>query len=567
MYSRRRSSIVNGIDKSATKFLFETHKISIIGKKNPSQIGNQGKPLVLNSATDHPADGRPNIYIPLEPIEFKDVDPLLSPDDDPRDEKHQSSIVPSEENENLSGIVKHYKYLEKPFTASEIPRMLGDLFGLIPIGLLIALPQLETSLLNTLGFIILNQVHQNEHEAYLVFYLLLKALFYKTFVLSLESILTITISQAFGQTEDKSIGKRYMSQALLLFTLYTVLFYVPLMLLGGPVFEICGFSHELAHNFKILALKCLCSDILEALRSFINGYCNSQEIEGVFAILSWVNLIPSIILSMVLGVTFGMGINGWIIGRTTFQFLNTASFLFIYFTKTDPNSRGLCDLSEVCIEFGGFACRTASFTIGMSFEILAAEVNTIFNALSNDNHQIAAFGAIMNILYFTFDFSGGFMIAGRTRLNYLLGTGFHVAAKKVTIMLLCAESVLATILGVIMYFLRHQLSGLFASEDPIQGGYMLKLIMLYCFFIQLDLLYGTVMMLCRSTNHVTYYNVVSFGVLIANFVTCCYLRLYTNATCVSYFISLYACFTLALLLFAGKVLAADWSKVELLVDA
>ena len=566
MYSRRRSSIVNWVDQYANRFLLEKH-ISMIGKKNPSQIMKKGRPLFLDTATEHPADRSPNIYIPLEPIYLNDVDPLTRPETGPRDEKHPSTILATEENENLSGILNYYKYLENPITSSEITKVLFDLFLLIPIGMLIALPQLETSLLNTLGFIILNQVHQNEHEAYLVFYLLLKTLFYKTFIVSIESILTITISQAFGQTEDKSIGKRYMSQAVLLLALYTILFYIPLMLLGGPVFEMCGFSHELAHNFKILALKCLCSDILEALRSLITGYCNSQEIEGVFAILSWVNLIPSIILSLVLGVNFGMGIDGWIIGRTTFQFLNTASFLFIYFTKTDPNSRGLCAPSEVCIEFGDFACSTAGFAIGVSFEMLAAEINTIFNALSNDNHQIAAFGAMFNMLYITFDFSGGFMIAGRTRINYLLGAGFHVAAKRVTIMLLCAESFLAAFLGVIIYFMRYQIAGLFASEDPIQEGYMVKLIVLYCFFIQLDLLYGTAMMLCSCTNHMTYYNVVSFAVLLANFVTCCYLRLYTDATCVSYFSSLYACFSLALLLLAFKVLAADWSKIELLVDS
>ena len=475
--------------------------------------------------------------------------------------------MPEEDGDEMSQIVEKYMYLQQPLSKPQLWRFAGDVLGIILTGTIIALPQLELSLLNTLGFLILNKVNKNEDEAYFAFYLLLKALFYRTVTISLESCLTIAASQSFSQNSNKAIGKRYMTQTLFLFAAYTAIFYFPLVFFSPQWLGLLGFGPDLAENCKQLAIKNLCADILESVRSFIMGYCNSQEIEGIFAILSWVNLIPSVILSFVLGLNYDMGIDGWIIGKTVFQFLNTASFFVVYLTKTAPSSRGLCSLSDMWIGIVDFAQTTFGFCIGLTFEILSVEIGTVFNARGNNTHQIAALGAVMNLLYFLFDFSVGFMVACRTRLNYMLGTGYYTAAKKIAIMTLLGQTTVAIVIGSGLYIFRYQVAGLYASHDSVQAEYTVKLVALYSVFIQADIHYSTITMLCRSTNHVGFYigSFFTFSVL-ANTAICWYLRFVVDADCVSFFIALYSCFFASIFSCLLRVLFFDWRKIELMAS-
>lgn len=466
-----------------------------------------------------------------------------------------------------SEIVTNYKYLQQPLTCSQTVRLIIDSLLLIPLGVLMSLPLLVESVMALLGYFILNQGKMNTVISYLAFYVMMTTVIYNPFVGAANAVLTISCCQSFGQSDDKSVGKRYLTQTLFLLVLYTGIIYVPLIMISPSLMAMVGVDHDLVQNSKTIALKCLCVEVLEAFKYFITGYCNSQEIEKIFSVLSFVNLVPSVFICLLFGIHFEMGIDGWIIGRTIFSILDTASYLVVYYTQTSPSSRGLCSLRELWIELPEFINKTASLMLSFFFEILSLEIGTFMTSLTNSIPQIAAFGSATCIMGLSFHLSWGFMAVGRTRINYLIGRALFSAAKKMAAMILFAQSVWACIIGLGLYIFRAPVQGFFASNDQQQAAYLEKMLVFYCVFVQADVLYSTVMLLCRSTNQIAFSTAAYFVCCVClNFGINYYLLIYQHADCLAFYVTLYACLFAALFVCCVRVFSLNWSKIQMLMD-
>ena len=464
-----------------------------------------------------------------------------------------------------SSIIEAFKHLEMPFTIGQLPSFLSDTLKIMFHGLVTAVGGLEAPLMNAIGFFILDQTGNSTDQAAFCLYIPFRAICYSSITFAIDSVLTISACQGFSDKSDKSIGKRCMTQALFLFLLYTCIVYLPLVLNLRTLFGILGIEDSVASSCERLSLKNLCSDFVQFIVSFIASYCYSQEIEGVFVIISWGLLVPSAGLCLILGFYFEMGFDGFIIGKTVYQLLALAACLYVYFTMTHKSSRGLCSFKEMWGTLSNFTCSTIQIWVGCILEIIGFEINTLFNASNNGEAQIAALGSVTNLVYFIADFGLGFMIAGRTRMNYLLGAGYVTAAKKVGLMIILSETFMAGIFGIVLYIFRYQVVKFYANHDKVQAEYLLNLLILYCLLVQIDIHYNTSTMLCRSTNQNTFCvaSYIFFSVVI-NAGVCWYLASYTEASCIAYFLAMYACLLGSTALCIARVFWIDWKDVELI---
>ena len=206
------------------------------------------------------------------------------------------------------------------------------------------------------------------------------------------------------------------------------------------------------------------------------------------------------------------------------------------------------------------------FTVGNLFEWVGWEVNTYFNALTHDKVQIAAVGAMMNVVYFVFDIGGGFMASGRSRINILLGGGHFKVAKKLACILLIAALLTSAILGSTLYFTRNRLAPLLAGLNETGLGYLLRLMALYSIFMVIDIFYMILAGLSRSTNHVAF-SATTIGLFcfVLNAALCVWIRSRAAVVCAPNFISMYLCSLTAIFICLVKILTFDWSQISLLI--
>lgn len=199
------------------------------------------------------------------------------------------------------------------------------------------------------------------------------------------------------------------------------------------------------------------------------------------------------------------------------------------------------------------------------FAVLGWEIGTFFIALNNDDSQIAAFSSMINSAAFIWDINFGFQVYVRTRVNHLLGVRKFDAAKRLGLKVIGGESLLAAMLGLLFFVLRHQIASIYASDHPRQYDYMISLISLYAFFILADMNIVTIFVICRSINHAVFLNIimvlfVAGGGLASN----CVLHFAFEADCVVIYVSNYVCMIIALAICIVKLASFNWKKVVLL---
>ena len=244
--------------------------------------------------------------------------------------------------------------------------------------------------------------------------------------------------------------------------------------------------------------------------------------------------------------------------------LNSITFLAVYYTKTHPATRGFASIKEASKGLGAFARDGLTFWISNVFEWSGWEICGYYNALSHDNNQISAFSSMMNIVYIVIDIGFGFLVVGRTRVNYLLGAGYSTAAKKVGLVSLVAVGCTSLITGTIIYLLRNPIANMYASNSEETLGYLVKMLALYRFFLAADMGYTSIATLMRSTNNVVFSTSVCIAFcIVGNFSVCWYMRKYLDIDCIDIFISMYACISIAMILCVLRLIMFDWSKIAL----
>ena len=245
-----------------------------------------------------------------------------------------------------------------------------------------------------------------------------------------------------------------MSQAILMFVVYLVVVYLPFIAFSDQILRIVGLSEDISNGYYDIAWKALLGDFFDCWQIYLMQFCNSQQIESVFAPLTWINLIISVPVVIYLDRSYGLSFDAWIAGRLMFYFLCTVTFLVIYLKQTNKRSLGFCHFHEAFKGFLSFVQGSLSLWIGNVLELISWESGTYFNGLSNNASEIAAFVSMMNVVYLMFDIGSGFLISSRTRVNYLLGANMRKSTKTLLILALLNCFVTCVGLGLVLYFVK-----------------------------------------------------------------------------------------------------------------
>ena len=452
-------------------------------------------------------------------------------------------------------------YLEEEMARPHLWKMFGEVVDLMLSALVVASSYLISRSLSILGFYIMNHFQQTNLQAAFSIYNLTRYMVSTSCAHAISMKMSMKATLSFGQG-DMPIGKRYLTQAFLIYGLGLCSIYMPVLFFMKDLFPLMGLSNSLTEDCLVLSLKNLASDMFEGSRSIITDYCFSQKIEKEIAVTSWINFVVSIVATLVLSFTYDLKFDGWIIGRTLFSTLNFTAALIIYFVRVDPQSKGLCSVSEAFIELQEFCCDSLSFWVANLFEWIGWQIGLYYNALSQDINQIAAVGSVMNLAYFLFDVGNGCLVVGRTRMNYLIGAGYHHGAKKLTALLILASFLVGIGLGLLIFAFRNSLAAIFSSENPTERGYLLRLIALYCLFLNIDINYKIISGLCRMTNNMIFM-VCSFSLfpVAMNGVVCWYMHSHMQVDCTAIFTCMYGSIAAALLLINPKIFLSDWSRL------
>lgn len=466
----------------------------------------------------------------------------------------------------IEEIVQEYKWMNGAWSYKQASKILKNSIGMIPSCLIVAFPHMSNSLINTSAYWLMNINKQNDLQVAFAFYNTLRLLLYSSFIFAVSSKLAITTTQTLTQPGSEGLVKKYLVQSAMVWLIHLLLVFIPVCCLNSRWMTFLGFQKEIIEGFQIISLKCLPANILDALKQFIMIFCNSQKIEEIFGALNWISF--GLFGASVYFFCFylNMGFDGWVISFTIFSATTNILFLWVYFTKTDPKTRGLCSWSELWTNFFQFLADCLNFWVSYIFEWLGWEICTIFNVLGSDKPNIAAFGSAGNAVVYVFELGNGFMIVGRTRVNALLGAGYPTAAKKVFIQSLLSQAITGLVLVLCYYLGRFYIAMSYSSNDPIEFNLIVMLIQIYCIFLVIEMQYSLVAGVCRSLGLVFFctlvYAVVAFG---GSLFTSWYLYKSGHSNSVNFFTSLYFFLSLATLTCLFRLLLLDWRSATITI--
>ena len=484
-----------------------------------------------------------------------------------RDHLHTSLLISffqTPTDAEVAAIVKSFKFLERPSRLSDIPRMMWIVIDMVWRSIIVALTFTSKPLLSTLGYFILNKNNENDKQAAFGIYLMLEIILHYSFCLGISLKMSLSASQSIGRGDDYTQSKKFFTQATLMYVIYLLLVYMPFMAFSRQLLTASGMTQFVADGYYDIAWKALLGDFFVCIQMFLMEFCYSQMIESIFAALTWINLIASGGLILVLDFKYGYSFDGWIIGKTAFYMLNSIAFFVIYMTQTHKDSRGFCSLTAAMKSFNEFVFEGITYWIGNVTEWMSWESSTFFVGLTRDTTQMAALVSLMNIPYIMCDIGSGFLTIGRTRVNYLLGAGLTKASKKMAALAFLSCLVPAIIFGLLLLFTKDDIALLYASNDLLEKAYLVRLIEIYSFFTIIDISYFLFVALMRGANQVLFSTLAFLFIGVGgNSSICTYLYLTNKLSSAAILLSMYSALSLALFLCVVRLFTLDWQKIKI----
>jgi Na+-driven multidrug efflux pump len=471
-----------------------------------------------------------------------------------------------EQEKEITEILRSYNYLDGPINGEWMLRAAVDTLKIIPKSLIVSLSFITTNFLTAIGFFILNRKNDFRTQAAFGIYMMLRSQFYFIFILGLVLKMAMGVSQSMGQRANSTKTRKFFTQAVILWVLFLCGVYIPFIFCSPKIMPILGFSNQISEDYFSLALKNLPNDIIFAAHIILMEYCFAQGIGGIFSAFSWIILVLSASVCLVLSEVYNWGFSSWILGRFIFFALSFSSSLWIYLTQTTRASRGFCSFREVYQDFYEFAFEAVLFSFGNLFEWIGWDIAPYFNALNHNTNQVAAMSAVTDIRSFLLDGGLGFQVVGRTTVNYLLGAGMVRASKRFAFMTLIAALITGSALGGILYSIKDYLGQYYSSNNQQVRQMLQQLIVVYSLGLSADMLYAYTSALMRSVNHAVFWTSVwmFFGVAV-NIAVCWYLRNHMESQKIAlyYFGVTYIAYAAAYVVSYMKLLFFDWFSIGL----
>ena len=478
-------------------------------------------------------------------------------------ENENDSNVIQFRNETAQKILDEIKAVDAPYFSIPIFTKIKLFLKLVVPSLLMAITHSGNTFLNTMGYYIAGK--QNDT--------VITTAFGMTIFFNMISIYSLTqpIIEKVGISCAKSFGakdfdgvKEHFLRGLIMFLIYTALLHSPIIIFADKIMLLFGLDPEVAEISADYQALLFPIDITRLLGEIVVTYMVSQGIESSFGVFTMTNSLIGMAVAYYFGLVKNMGVQGWMIGRATFDLLNVFSILAVYALRMKGNKIRRANLSKAYTGLGQYFCDVVKYTIVLYSEVIGWEISTLLCAMTKDKNQIAAFSSIVNMIYIVWNIGNGFSNTARTRINYLLGQKKGKAAKNFFTIVLFGMITSAMVIGVAIYIGQEFIGELYASTTPEIKAYVISLAKLYAFLTTTDFLFAYMFTITRSTNLVIYNMFLDYVFLIGIHAAVSYsiIKFVQKGSCMTVLLCLDGSIYLIYVLLFAKLFSMDWDKIE-----
>ena len=360
-----------------------------------------------------------------------------------------------------------------------------------------------TTFVTMCGYFFLNQIGDPTHQAsfgisnsyYLVFFTALN--------LAVVDKVGIALSVTYGRKEFARL-RLVFTQGLLAIGTFITLVSFPLLAFSGAVLRSIGIADANADICQDM-LRSMCFVLLlQCASDTLRTYCMAQGQEHYFGRAAVPNLVLCFFTSYLFMVVFDMQINGWIISKAIYEFVFLAVGLWVYFKKTEPEGRGLVNLSEALEEYAQFFGSTVKMAMGNYAEFLGFEIATYFVARTKDQNQIAAYTAILNLSGVFYCIGISYAVIVRTRINILIGMRLGDTAKNYFKFAYLSSIFTGVLLSLVALPNRSFVSLIYASSTPEMKDWFMSLSLIYFMFLPCEVSFYSALIGIKTTNQLSF---------------------------------------------------------------
>ena len=356
--------------------------------------------------------------------------------------------------------------------------------------------------------------------------------------------INISVLEKFGIEVSVSYGsrlhdrcKRLMHQAVLTSVMVYVVVTVTMYWTSGWVMVSMGISSDDAYRCQSILRKMVVVCFFEMGSNILRTFCVGQGEEEYLGKSGLVNMLVSCVCSYVFIAVFGLGLDGFLWGKSIYEALNLASCVYIY-GMTDERTRGRVPLAEVLDGFWGFCGESVKFGLGSYSEVIGFEISTVYVAHSQDNIQISAYASQINLSSFFYTFGLSLSIIVRTRINTIIGMGKPHTAKNVFIFYYISCILLGAAVSIVIRLIKPFILSTYSGENEEIRSCLGGLIGVYQYLLPCELSFFTSSIGMKTIGLINQQIVLNSIVLSILNITIGYVVMVTDGRATSIFLTL-----------------------------
>jgi len=402
-------------------------------------------------------------------------------------------------------LIKPYLFLSSPLSTLSLQSLASLYLSLLPTALLLGCSYLGHNVLSSLGYNIANSTGDNLIQSSFGL-----AVFFNSMTVN---IFNYGIVEKMGVATGIEYGKGEYGLVKLSFTRAIVIYaltYLSLSLLLATYCEqillFVGMREDNSRLAGIYFWRYYLIDGLRFIGYFIMSFCNSQGIEGHFALIVNIILVISCGFLWLLQRVFSLQMEAFFLARLFYDALIVLCFLYVYLTKTNKATQGLSPLSQVfSTGFWTYLKDCLTFSSGMYVEFAGWEICNYFTGILKDKDQLAAQTSLTNIAYYLFNIGYGLSCVFRTRVANLLGGGRVTAAKNLSIVFALGTVGYSLVQMVILWIFHPFIVSFYTGQTTKETQqYFSQLLWYYSVFQISDTIFYPIFTVCRTRGLAAY---------------------------------------------------------------
>lgn len=458
------------------------------------------------------------------------------------------------------------EHLNDPITMDNVGKSAMIFLRMVPPCFVSGFSSLGKNVLNTIGFVACNRAGDPLLTSTLSMTIFFNALTMTSLNYESTEKAGIALSQAYG-AKDYARYKKYFTQALLLGVSYWSLLGIPFMLFMKNILITIHIIPQLAESIQNFYWKLAMTEILRLTSSMFMVAANSQGIETKFFWLIISNTVISASFMCFLCFYLNMTLDALIYASIMFHSINMLIFMRIYLRECHPKTIGLVPLTTALPGLLSYTKDWLKFYVGIWFEWLSWESTSYFVALTDDIHQVSAFGSLVNLAYVFHNFQVGLEYGARSRMNYLLATGSVDAAKRCFYVMFVGIVCLNIPIGAILFVCREYIADIYAGNIKQTRAYFLQIMVVYCIAMSSDIIHGLLSLAARTIDHVDFSIAMNITFMLGVMGVTHYIIVNVlHLTVIWLTVNMYVTFTLVYGLLFLKFSLYDWHKAPILSD-